>query len=127
MAFECMPYGTNLSAKIYQNLNEFYNHTGTGCCGCMETIGKWILVAPAHFLTGLIAVPLFIIYDAAMVCFFALANLFTAFTIEELRDRFTGHLYSFVMLPNDSRAHLIASLFTPIVYHGADVVHEART
>lgn len=124
MTFECMPYGTNVSTNIFDQLKRFYNDTGSGCCGCMETAGKWIVVAPAHLLTGLIAAPLLMIYDAVMVCFFALANLVTVFTIEELRDRFCGHLFSLFNLPNEARTHVIAGLCTPIAYHGNRVVNE---
>jgi hypothetical protein len=126
MAFECIPYGTNVSANIYIKLNQFYNHNHEGCCGCMETVGKWILVAPAHLLTGIIAVPLLMIYDLAMTCFFTLANLCTLCMIEELRDRFCGHLFSLFSLPNDARTHVIAGLCTPIAYHGQNVIAQQQ-
>lgn len=122
MAFGCMPYGLVTSNIITYNLKDFYHETGTGCCGCIETVGKWMVVAPAHLLTGAIVVPLMAVYDAAMVCFFALANLFTACTIEELRDRFCGHFTSLMYMPNEMRNHLVAGCFTPIIYHGANVL-----
>lgn len=124
MSASCMPYGVNVSAKIYEQLQNFYNDTDDGCCGIMQTIGKWILVVPAHLITGLVAVPLLMCYDLAMVCLFALGNLFTAFTMQGMRDRFCGHFVSLFHLPNESRNHAVACLFTPIAYHGNRVLVE---
>ena len=126
MAFECMPYGLNVSQDIGYKLEEFYTNTGEGCLGCMEKMGKWIVVAPAHLLTALIVDPALMIYDLVMALFFAAANLVTAFSIKELRDRFCGHSMSFFMTPNSMREHLIQGLFTPCAYHGAKVMNEAR-
>jgi hypothetical protein len=122
MAFDCMPYGTNTANNMFTSLYNFYNDTGEGCCGCMETLAKWVVVAPAHLLSGALAVPALMVYDLVMACFFALANLCTAFTIEELRDRLCGHFTSFLTLPNRARDHLIAACFTPVVYHGMRVI-----
>lgn len=122
MAFACMPYGQNVSDRVYNKLNHFYNDTGEGCCGCMETAAKWVVVAPAHLLTAAFLIPALMIYDLAMTAFFALANLCTVCIIKELRDRFLGHGMSLLLGPNAIRYHQIVGLFLPCAYRGNEII-----
>jgi hypothetical protein len=125
MTFDAVPYGVNLTAQCYEVSKQWYlkSEATAGCKGVMERGMKACLVSPAHLITAALITPITMIYDLVLATFFLLANLCTALTFDELRERLISHVYSFANSPMEAIRNLMAALCPPIAYRGEDAIN----